>query len=267
MITFLFWNINNKPLQRYIRELADQYTVDVLVLAECRLSEATLLNSLNAGKAADFHFTQSECPALKMFTRFSGVYLEEVAHDQRASIRRMRLPAREEVLFVAAHLPSKMYANDRDQELRCEHTGQMIYHAEEAIGHQRTLLVGDLNLNPFEKGVVMASGLHAAMTKAIARERERTVSGKQYRYFYNPMWGHFGDRTPGPPGTYYYSRGADVSYFWHMFDQVLIRPDLIERFDDETLQVLAAAGSTPLIGRNGRPTPSDHLPISFKLNL
>ena len=113
----------------------------------------------------------------------------------------------------------------------------------------------------------MASGLHAAMTKATARERKRTVGGTQYRYFYNPMWGHFGDRTPGPPGTYYYSRGADVSYFWHMFDQVLIRPDLIERFDDETLQVLAAAGSTPLIGQNGRPTASDHLPISFKLNL
>jgi hypothetical protein len=79
------------------------------------------------------------------------------------------------------------------------------------------------------------------------------------------MWGCFGDRTPGPPGTHY-SRGADVSYFWHIFDQVLIRPDLIERFDDEALQTLAAVGSMPLIGENGRPAVSDHLPISFKLN-
>src|ERR1017187_1721521 len=65
MTTFLFWNINNKPLHRQVRELADEHAVDVLVLAECNLSEATLLNALNTGKAADFHFTRSECPALK----------------------------------------------------------------------------------------------------------------------------------------------------------------------------------------------------------
>jgi hypothetical protein len=267
MITFLFWNLNKKPLDRYIRELVDEHTVDVLALAECGLSEATLLNALNTRKVPDFHFTQSECPALKIFTRFAGTYVEEVAHDTRVSIRRMRLPAREEILFAAAHLPSKLYADDRDHERRCEHTGQMICDAENKAGHQRTLLVGDLNLNPFERGVVMASGLHAVMTKATAFERERKVGGRQYRYFYNPMWGHFGDRTAGPPGTYYYGRGADVSYSWHMFDQVLIRPDLIECFDDEMLRTLTAAGSTPLVSRNGRPAASDHLPISFKLNL
>ena len=164
------------------------------------------------GKVAEFHFTQSDCQALKIFTRFAGEYLEEVNHNQRVSVRRMRLPAREEILFAAAHLPSKMYADDRDRELRCEQTGQMICDAEDATGHQRTLLAGDLNLNPFEKGVVMASGLHAVMTKATARKRDRTVGGKRYRYFYNPMWGHFGDRTPGPPGTHHYSRGDDISY-------------------------------------------------------
>ena len=168
MITFLFWNLNNKPLHRHIRELADQHAADVLVLAECNVSEATLLNALNTGRAADFNFTQSECPALKIFTRFAGLYLQEVDHDTRVSIRRMRLPAREEILFVAAHLPSKLYADDRDWELRCEKTGQMICAAEDVAGHERTLLVGDLNLNPFEKGVVMASGLHAVMTKATA---------------------------------------------------------------------------------------------------
>jgi len=266
-MTFLFWNINNKPLHRHIRELVDQHAVDVLVLAECNLSEATVLNALNTGKAADFHFTRSECPALKIFTRFMGEYLEEVSHDTRVSIRRMRLPVREEVLFVATHLPSKMYTEDRDQELRCARLGQMIYEAEEAAGHQRTVLFGDLNLNPFEKGVVMANGLHAVMTKATASKRDRTVSGKRYRYFYNPMWGHFGDRTPGPPGTYYYSRGSNVSYFWHTFDQVLIRPDLIGYFDDESLRTLTAAGSRPLLNEDGKPATSDHLPISFKLNL
>jgi hypothetical protein len=67
------------------------------------------------------------------------------------------------------------------------------------------------------------------MTKATANKRERTVGGQPYGCFYNPMWGHFGDRTPDPPGTYYYSRGANFSYFWHMFDRAPIGPDLIGR--------------------------------------
>src|ERR1017187_172333 len=241
--------------------------LDVLALAECNLSEAMLLTALNTSKAPDFHYTQSECPALKIFTRFAGVYPEEVHRNKRASIRRMRLPAREEILLAAAHLPSKMYADDRDQERHCEDMSEMIRSAEEAAGHQRTLLVGDLKMNPFERGVVMASGLHAVMTKATANKRDRTVDGKRYRYFYNPIWGPFGDRTPGPPGTYYYSRGADVSYFWHMFDQVPIRPGLIGRFEDESLRTLTAAGSKPLLDENGRPATSGHLPISLKLNL
>ena len=51
-----------------------------------------------------------------------------------------------------------------------------------------------------------------------------------------------------------------------MFDQVLIRPDLIERFDFFKLQILESDGKSYLLSENGIPNKgkmSDHLPIMF----
>lgn len=118
--------------------------------------------------------------------------------------------------------------------------------------------------------MICADGLHAVMTKDIAIKRSRTVRQQAYPYFYNPMWGRFGDTTKGPPGTYYHSRANYHEYFWHMFDQVLIRPELLGTFDSETLQILTECGETMFLRRSGEPDAtriSDHLPLVFTLKV
>jgi hypothetical protein len=57
---------------------------------------------------------------------------------------------------------------------------------EQKIGHTRTILVGDLNMNPFEEGVVSAAGLHAVMTRRIAEKQSRIVQEKEYPFFAIP---------------------------------------------------------------------------------
>jgi len=59
-----------------------------------------------------------------------------------------------------------------------------------------------------------------------------------------------------------------VEFFWHMFDQVLIRPALLNYFDNRNLQILRTAGEVSLVTKNGLPdkSKSDHLPLLFKLN-
>jgi hypothetical protein len=130
--------------------------------------------------------------------------------------------------------------------------------------------VGDLNMNPFETGVVGANGLHAVMSRSLARRTARTVNGISYPFFYNPMWSRMGDSSAGPCGTFYYERSEQVVYFWNTFDQVLLRPELLDRFDIEHLVVPTTAGGTPLVTSDGRPdkkSASDHLPLVFELDL
>lgn len=92
--------------------------------------------------------------------------------------------------------------------------GDELASAEEAIGHKRTILVGDLNMNPFDDGLVTTRGLHAVMTREIAQRPVRRVKFESNLYFYNPMWRHFGERESGHAGTYYYSSPKARADFW-----------------------------------------------------
>jgi endonuclease/exonuclease/phosphatase (EEP) superfamily protein YafD len=270
MTTFLFWNLNRKPLEKALSNLAGEHEVDVLMLAECAIPPATMLNVLNRGETAAFHFCSSPQHKLAIYARFNRRRLEAVAERRYYTIRRLKLPDRPEIILVATHFPSKRNWNEGSQAAECRELSAEIRRAEESSGHARTILVGDLNMNPFESGMVAANGLNAVMTRALALRRTRMVQARRYPFFYNPMWGYFGDVTGSPAGTYYYERAEQTIYFWNIFDQVLLRPDLLPYFRSEDLQILTGDGRSSFLSAKGLPDnsiASDHLPVLFKLHL
>jgi endonuclease/exonuclease/phosphatase family metal-dependent hydrolase len=270
MITFLFWNTNGRPLADAIAAIAKAESVDILILSECAIEAKDLLKILNRN-SPDFHFAPGQNHRMSMFTRFPGRYFSAVNKGgRRLSVRRLALPAIEDVLVAAVHLPSKLHWSDDSQMLECTNLSNAIVEEERKAGHSRTILVGDLNMNPFEKGVIAAAGLHAVATRRIAERIERTVQGRSYPFFYNPMWGLFGDASQRPAGTYYYERSEQVNYCWNNFDQVLIRPQLMDRFRSDQVRILDNAGNTSLSEADGTPdkgNASDHFPLLFALDL
>ena len=267
-IACLFWNVNRRDRLGLISRLAAEKRADVVVLAEPGAESETTLEALRREVAGSFVEPASEIPRLQLFARRSNLGLREVYWDAsgRLTIRLLRY-AQTEFLFVAAHLPSKINWNREDQTAEARVLADQIRDEEVRRGHRRTILCGDLNMNPFEDGVVQAAGLHAMMTKRIVDAGTRTVQGREYPFFYNPMWGFFGDRTQGPPGTLYYRHSGHLSYEWNMFDQVLIRAEALPWFADD-VEIITRIGDTDLQGRNGRPNPevgSDHFPIVFRL--
>jgi hypothetical protein len=190
------------------------------------------------------------------------------ATDGRLTVRRLTTPANTEILLAALHFQSQMAWTPEEQALQATVTQGDICRVEDVVGHQRTVLVGDLNLNPFDLGLVGAQALNAVMVRDLARAEERTVAGRTYRFFYNPMWGCFGDRTAGPPGTYFYQASSPRNYYWNLFDQVLLRPELMDSLDD--LRILDSDGQESFLTGRGRPRStdiSDHLPILFRLKV
>lgn len=270
MVTFLFWNTNGKAMEAEVSTLAQEHRVDIIILSELTSSPASMLQALNRAEAAEFHYAPGQCERIRIFTRFSSRFLEPVYESISLSIRRLGLPARTEILVVAAHLPSKLFQSDSSQISACVELARTIREQEEKIGHTRTLVVGDLNMNPFEHGMVTANGMNAAMSRQIASRKTRTVQSREYPFFFNPMWAHLGDRSGHPPGTYYYSHSEFVNYYWNVFDQVLVRPDIIDHFETERIKLLTAVGRTSLLREDGRPDVrnfSDHLPLLFEIEL
>ena len=224
---------------------------------------------LNRGGPA-FHFPVNLNRGIKVFCRFPGRYLIPTFDSERVSIRRVALPALQEILLVAVHFPSKLYWSDQSQAMECPNLSATITEQEGLVGHSRTVVVGDFNMNPFEEGVVGAAGLHAVMSRKVAERKQRVVQGRAYPFFYNPMWGHLGDSSERPTGSYYYERAEHVNYFWNTFDQVLLRPQLMDRFRSDQLKILDRAGDISLRTADGRPdhkAASDHFPILFRLDL
>ena len=267
---FLYWNLNKKPLLAQVVALAHEHDVDVLVLSECVLRPAELLLAINTGRRRKYGLPRSPVDEPLILLRLPTDRLRPIRDHGGLSFRGLRPPLGPDILLVACHLPSKLHQSDADQGLLAARAGAVIREVEAGIGHSRTVLVGDLNMDPFEFGVVGAECLHAMLSRAVAAKGSRRVGGEHRAFFYNPMWGLFGERSPGPPGTYYYASSTQVCLFWHMFDQVLIRPQLLEYFNDESLRIVHSASGVSLVTSSGVPDKnafSDHLPIMFSLDL
>jgi endonuclease/exonuclease/phosphatase (EEP) superfamily protein YafD len=264
-----FWNIGKRNLGNLVARFSLEQDLDVLCLAENELSDHSLITELNNVTKSKFSIPDSDTPKLTIATNDTGFDLYEVYGDVsgRLTVRRFLLGG-EELLLVAVHLASKRDWSSEEQSFEAVQLANQIRDEEERRGHRRTILCGDLNMNPFESGVISAVGLHAMATTSIVEKMSRTVQGREYPYFYNPMWSFIGDRTNGPPGTHYYRKSSQISFDWNMFDQVMFRPEALPWFNNH-VEIVTTVNGNSLAKPNGRPdnvTGSDHFPIVFTLN-
>lgn len=278
MLTVLFWNLKT-PNAEVLAGLVRAHAVDVLVLAECPLLPGQVLRAINPPPSNEYFYAPADCPKLMLFTRFSDQFVQPVLKDGEPvlgddfSIRRIVRPVTGgDFLLCAAHLPSKLYMTSEDQTAFATWFAEVLAGAEEAADNFRTVLVGDLNMNPYETGMVLSTGLHAVPTRTIATRMSRRVKFESNLYFYNPMWAHFGEKPNGHAGTYYYPSPRFRADFWNVYDQVLVRPELLPHFRDDEVRVLweDAATGRPLTRAGGIPDAagvSDHLPILFRLHV
>ena len=267
-LTCVFWNTNRRDRTGLVGQLCAQVKANVVVLAEPGVAPELLLAELRRAVDDSYFEPQTDTRRLHLFARRDTLGLREVYGNLlgRVTVRLLRFNGKE-FLLAAVHLVSKFPFRPEDQAAEAQVLADEIRRVEEHHGNRRTIVVGDLNMNPFEAGVVQASGFHAMMTRATVKDGSRTVQGREWPFFYNPMWGFFGDRTEGPPGTYYYRHGGHVSYDWNIFDQLLIRPDALPWFHGD-VEILCRIGEINLLGSDGRPDAdvgSDHLPIVFRL--
>ena len=183
MLNFLFWNCQRKDVSAMIAALTRRRQIDVVILAECRSAEEVLF-ALNAEPETGSEFRYFPTTSrVSILASFGDEYAPRLMDEPKFTIRHLQLPARDPLILVAAHLPSKRERQDADQDQESVLFSQDIQVAEESAGHTNTVLVGDLNMNPFQNGVVSAAGLHGAMTRRLARRNSRVVNRRRYPLF------------------------------------------------------------------------------------
>ncbi|MEM8638770.1 MAG: hypothetical protein AAGG51_08165 [Cyanobacteria bacterium P01_G01_bin.54] len=287
MTTFLFWNLNRKPLEKEVATLCHEKDVDVLILAELlqgkpkkpketiEQAEHRILQALNI-HASTQYVAQFNIVAKKtyFFYRESIQDFKRIEDYGRFSFREIHPSSGDSILVVAVHLESKYPSNNSsNQYYSVRNIIPEINQAEKKQGHCRTLVIGDFNMHPFEEGMVNADAFHAIMDRRVLQRpkafRARTVSGKDYPLFYNPMWSKLGDFNQEPPGTYYWDQSKNDQFFWNAFDQAIIRQDLLHYFVEDEFQVISEISGTSLLQEElpgiDSNQFSDHLPILITL--
>jgi endonuclease/exonuclease/phosphatase family metal-dependent hydrolase len=220
----MFWNVGRREIGEAIGQLCREHDVDVLLLAEADASSGRLVLAIN--ESAGDHRTYWKLPRIesrvRAFTHFPPGVVTTAFDDGRVRMFNLHLQIGLPLLIVGAHLPSKLWADDKDQEYRFRQLRRDIVDQERRNGHRNKVVIGDLNMNPFDNGLTAADGLQAVMDKSVARRSARIVQGQSWDCFYNPMWNRLGDESPGPSGTYWRAGSGVVNHFWNTFDQVLL---------------------------------------------
>jgi exonuclease III len=275
MLSFLFWNLNknnwderSECMRTRIRRLVRHHDLDVLVFAESAFEPSVVTDFLNELNVGIYAHSENGCPGIQCYHRLSRSRVEDQfsSPDKRLAIRRLFVRPRE-ILLVSLHAPSQLHRTLSEIKDAITDYRSYIEQVEDLLSTRRTIVMGDMNVNPFDEGMVSSQALHAVMLKDRARRERRRVSGVDRRFFYNPMWGFFGDRTPGPPGTFHYAKSTPVMYYWNMFDQVLLRPSVMDDVHD--LRILDHDGEGSLLNSQELPdakTASDHLPIYLQMS-
>lgn len=273
MLTFLFWNIQSKSLQHRVARIAEWRGVDVILLAECDVPAGEMLTALNAAAAVSaWAYPPAGSLRLKLFTRLPAASVvdrfTEVA--DRMTIREIHPPSGLPFLLAGVHLPSKFNWKDADHASWVHFLVDDLQRVE-GPNPGRLVLVGDLNMDPFDAAVVDGFGLHALSTpQAAAWNDGRVVQGRPTsRTFFNPMWGLLGNSRGLPAGTFDRRASVPVNHFWHALDQVLLRPALAGNL--RSAEILDHDGVDRLTHKGGgwpdADVGSDHLPILFVLDV
>ena len=170
-------------------------------------------------------------------------------------------------ILCGVHLNSQIYSDNAERrEIDIEQIIGDLLKLEDELDTKNTIIVGDFNINPYDKTCVSARYFHGIPIYEDAVRETRTVAGREFHMFYNPMWNFLGDFTE-PYGTYYHSSSDTVNPYWNVYDQVIIRPALRKRFVDDNLKIITETAMVSLLDKNKHPdrSISDHLPITFEI--
>jgi len=265
LIRIIFWNVNNKDLSGLVCSLATQTSADIVVLNENSVASNTTLRELKTTVSTDFFVPNSMSEKrFHCFCRESKLDMSEVHNGFRTSVRNLHSGTHRILLMLVHGVDIRNYDTESRQSF-AQSLSSEIRLVKEQQGADKVLLLGDFNMNPYDRGMNLAAGLNAMMTRECVKQGVRRHLDESYDLFYNPMWSLFGDLTAGPAGTVY-DTSNQGPYGWNMLDQVVIHHSIVEMF--EGVKILTSAGDQLLIDDRGRPdskNASDHLPILLTL--
>jgi len=271
MAAFLLWNVRGRPLDSLVQNLVRQHNIDVVLLVEY----AFVVSQLPVLLLSDGLVRRSSSPKFGVFVRNTHRFQPlRYGLGKRANLWRWVPPSGRAGTVLLLHGFDRRNYDDSTRRAFFRRVTEAVQRREGRAKHQRTIIAGDFNADPFDSAMAAVDGLHAIGVRAIKKQMTRAVRGAAAAmdFFYNPMWRTYGQQPQSEAGaaTHYWLGQWAHELGWHMLDQVVLRPGEAPRFPEDQIRIITRVGAIPLVTPEGLPdsqTASDHLPVVFHWNL
>ena len=273
-MNFLFWNIHKKnSFFNTIADIVREEDIDVMAFAEFPVGDELAFEALLKGHDTSFaYLAPNRKGKIELYYKDGRVNLDNAYDGARVSAKTIKSEVNGLTYqLVFCHIWDRWNMPENQQNYLVPDVVDEIKDFEKNSQNTLTLVCGDFNMDAYSEGMLLHNGFNAMMTSNIAKEKTRRVNKKDYDMFYNPMWGLYGDvHGHDAAGTYYIRDYKPVHQYWHIVDQVIMRPDVIDVFEKDSLKIVAKGHTYNLLNSKGTINNidySDHLPIKFKLNI
>lgn len=257
---FLYWNTNNINTLDEIIDLLSQEKPHIFFLSE--ISELTLNDNITNLETIGYKLLLNPgCLRVRIIYKID---IDLELGIQNKYFTHVKL-SEQNAHIISLHLPSQMFQHmDSLKEFIRDFRNKI----DTNIGspeEQNIIIIGDFNVNPFEKPMIDFDGFSA--TNSIKSRKKITHLGKQKSLYYNPTWKLYNNNDF--PGTKYFRRPSASSYDiieHHFLDQVVISPKLLEIISNEDIKVITQSSKYKYFSNEiNSILISDHLPLSYEI--
>jgi len=263
---FIFWNINKKPLVDELAELIYESQCDLCVLAESNeeIVEQVILCLNEKYEIECSLFDNPGCDRIT-FIMIGQLEISLLNQNEYFSLVKIR-GNKEDLIAGFVHFPSQLYATMESIGALCATLHGQVAEEERRFNIHMSLLMGDFNVNPFDRPMISFRSLGATNGQQCSLRGTISSYGDAKELFYNPMWTLYA-KYKERPGSYRYTTTTNHVLTWHFLDQVIIRPSLIDYFDFDILSLIMGTRNFNYLNQNQFPKSSDHLPLMCEIDI
>ena len=248
----LFWNLAKHDLSSLAINLINESNVDVAIFCEHNnLNKAIIKENLLNFKFYEGFSNDSRILVLiKKELDISG--FQDKKHYTIFKIDFTDFS----INIVGTHLLSKLHEQDTSRRIIITDMLQDLSTYENE--NNKSIIIGDFNLAPYDSQMLDVDLFNSVIFEELIEKEEFSKAyGHEFRRFYNPFLRTVSENEK-KYGSYYYNKQNTT--YWFMYDQCLIRKDLIPLF--KNIEIVKRINDIELLEEN-KPNGdiSDHLPI------
>lgn len=257
---FIYWNTKNFREIRAIIEICKEYSPDIIFLSET----SSIFIDENTDQLAEIGYQNFKNPGCDRIVILSKVSINIDLGIQSHYYTNVKVLG---IDVIAVHFPATMHHHMSALRNHLLNFRNLINVEIGKSSETAILIIGDLNVNPFEAPMINFDGFMA--TNSPNARESVTNLGDCRETYYNPTWMLFADNRF--PGTMKFPRPSAVSFDileFHFLDQVLLSQNLKNMLDGEIIETIKETSSFAFYNsRNNRVDYSDHLPIVYEFKI